>query len=172
MQGPQRSRLFARSRVALHALASFRAKCPAVLLLREAPGHPEGLPSRRLVEPGSFVEESLFDCKRQVCLRAFAVVAADRRVSPTPQLCLCRRGLNAALRPSARHLCSTLQPSDRYRLPASSCHPACPDEGRKRRTHRDVPEIPVYWRNLDNSALACLKIGMSGSASFHSVRKS
>jgi hypothetical protein len=40
---------------------SFRAECPALLVLREAPGHKVGLPGRRLVEPGRFVEESLFD---------------------------------------------------------------------------------------------------------------
>src|SRR5690242_21295516 len=40
---------------------SFRAKCPAILPLREAPGHRTGLPGRRLVEPGRFVEESLFE---------------------------------------------------------------------------------------------------------------
>ncbi len=33
-------------------VVSFRAECPAPLLLREAPGHRTGLPGRRLVEPG------------------------------------------------------------------------------------------------------------------------
>src|SRR6185437_2739271 len=44
------------------AVTSFRAECPASLMLREAPGHRIGLPGRRLVEPGRSVEESFFDC--------------------------------------------------------------------------------------------------------------
>src|SRR5690242_7042479 len=68
-QTARRCRCLCSGRLAFQAGAfrftpSFRAKCPAPLVLREAPGYKIGLPGRRLVEPGRFVEESLLNSPR------------------------------------------------------------------------------------------------------------
>src|SRR5690242_12237082 len=67
---------------------SFRAECPAVLVLREAPGHRTGLPGRRLVEPGRFVEESLFDFAAIACAgvaHEYVAQAFPARLPGTPE---------------------------------------------------------------------------------------
>ena len=63
--------------------SSYQTECPVVLLLREPPGHQKGPPGGWLVEPGRFVEESLFDVNARPAFKRIAAMwsAGARSVS-------------------------------------------------------------------------------------------